>query len=100
MAPQWRVIAIVSTPVASTSVSEVCATEPSHYRARLLPSRCDSLSHWELMVNYAQGELLGAALTGTLLRMLRAVAAARVMDLDLVRGDEGLDRNPLYAVRR
>lgn len=84
MNPEWRVVAVVSTPVLSNSVRDVCDSEPSYYRSRRLPSRCESLSHWELMVNYAQGELSGAASAGMLLRTLRAVAAARVVDFDVL----------------
>lgn len=82
MNPQWRLVAIVSTPVLNTSVSDVCDAQPAHYRSRLLPARCESLSHWELMVNYAHGELSGAASVGILLRTLRTLTAARVVDLD------------------
>jgi len=100
MASERRVIAVVSTPVLSTAVRDACAAEPEHYRARLLPLRCMSLSHWELMVNYAQGDLLGAASTGTLIRTLRAVTAARIVDLDVVREPEGADEERLFASER
>ncbi|HEY6940222.1 hypothetical protein [Dokdonella sp.] len=83
MNPEWRIVAVVSTPVLSNSVRDVCDAEPSYYRSRKLPSRCESLSHWELMVNYAQGELSGAASAGILLRILRTMAAARVVDLEV-----------------
>ncbi|MGN6521062.1 MAG: hypothetical protein ACTHK2_16750 [Dokdonella sp.] len=83
MNPEWRVVAVVSTPILNTAVSDVCDAEPAHFRSRRLPSRCESLSHWELMVNYEQGELSGAASAGILLRMLRTTTAARVVDLDV-----------------
>lgn len=83
MNPEWRIVAVVSTPVLNTAVREVCDAEPAHYRSRKLPARCESLTHWELMVNYAQGELSGAASAGILMRALRTMAAARVVDLDV-----------------
>jgi len=83
MNPEWRIVAVVSTPALSTSVRDVCDAQPAHYRSRRLPSRCESLTHWELMVNYAEGELLGAASAGILLRTLRTMATARVVDLEL-----------------
>ncbi|MBA8885250.1 hypothetical protein [Dokdonella fugitiva] len=83
MNPEWRIVAVVSTPILNTAVRDVCDAEPAHYRSRKLPSRCESLAHWELMVNYAQGELSGAASAGILLRTLRSTTAARVVDLEV-----------------
>ncbi|HEU4664052.1 MAG TPA: hypothetical protein VFS55_08480 [Dokdonella sp.] len=83
MNPEWRIVAVVSTPVQNTAVRDVCDAEPAHYRSRRLPPRCESLTHWELMVNYAQGELSGAASAGILLRTLRTTAGARVIDLEV-----------------